>query len=153
MKWVRSMKKFLITIGVSLIVGVIFAVVIFKNINEEVELVIKEDDIVTFFQVGVFKNENNAQNYMQNYNSSIIIKDNEYYRVIIAILTNEEAIVKEKAFFDSLGIDYYLKKENISDKKFIEKLQEYEQLLISSSDETYNTVNKNILKLYESRQK
>ncbi len=147
------MKKFLITIGVSLIVGVIFAVVIFKNINEEVELVIKEDDIVTFFQVGVFKNENNAQNYMQNYNSSIIIKDNEYYRVIIAILTNEEAIVKEKAFFDSLGIDYYLKKENISDKKFIEKLQEYEQLLISSSDETYNTVNKNILKLYESRQK
>ncbi len=147
------MKKILITIGISIVIGSIFAFVIFKNINEEVELVIKEDNTVTFFQVGVFKNEDNAQNFMQNYNSSLIIKDNDYYRVIIAILTNEEAILKEQAFFDSLGIEYYLKKENISDQKFLNKLQEYEQLLISSSEETYNTINKNILKLYEGKEK
>ncbi len=147
------MKKILLTITISIAIGTVFAFVIFKNINNDVQLVLNEDNIVTFFQVGVFKNNENAQNFMQNYNSSIIIKDKEYYRVIIAILMNDEAIAKEKAFFDSLGIEYYLKKESISDKEFINKLQEYEHLLISASDETYNTVNKNILKLYESRQK
>ncbi len=147
------MKKILLTITISIAIGTFFAFVIFKNINNDVQLVLNEDNIVTFFQVGVFKNNENAQNFMQNYNSSIIIKDKEYYRVIIAILMNDEAIAKEKAFFDSLGIEYYLKKESISDKEFINKLQEYEHLLISASDETYNTVNKNILKLYESRQK
>lgn len=145
------MKKVLITIFISLGVGGIFAFFIFKNINNEIEMVVKEDSTLTFFQVGVFKNETNALNYMENYNSSIIIKDKDYYRVIIAILLNEEAILKEKEYFDSLGIEYYLKKEVVNDEKFIKKLKEYEELLISSSDETYNTLNKNILKLYESR--
>ena len=144
------MKKILITIIGALSIGGIFAIVIFKNIDKDVELAIKTEDVVTFFQVGVFKQEENALNFMKKYNSAIIIKDQDYFRVIIAILINNEAIEKEKAFFDSLGIEYYLKKENINNEKFINKLKEYEQLLISSSDETYNTINKKILKLYES---
>lgn len=142
------MKKILITIGCSLLVGAIFAIVIFKNVDKEVAMVLKEEETLNFFQVGVFKNEDNANNFMQNYNSSIIIKDHNYYRVIIAICTNQ-ALEKEKAFFDSLGIEYYVKEENVSNEKFISKLNEYESLLLSSSDETYNTINKNILKLYE----
>ena len=147
------MKKILITIIGALSIGGIFAIVIFKNIDRDVKMAIKTEDTITFFQVGVFKQEENALNFMKKYNSAIIIKDNEYFRVIIAILTNEEAIIKEKAFFDSLGIEYYLKKENINNEEFIKKLKEYEELLISSSDETYNTINKKILKLYESRTK
>lgn len=144
------MKKILITIIGALSIGGIFAIVIFKNIDRDVKMAIKTEDTITFFQVGVFKQEENALNFMKKYNSAIIIKDNEYFRVIIAILTNEEAIIKEKAFFDSLGIEYYLKKENVNNEEFIKKLKEYEELLISSSDETYNTINKKILKLYES---
>ena len=144
------MKKILITIIGALSIGGIFAIVIFKNIDKDVELAIKTEDVVTFFQVGVFKQEENALNFMKKYNSAIIIKDQDYFRVIIAILINNEAIEKEKAFFDSLGIEYYLKKENINNEEFISKLKEYEELLISSSDETYNTINKKILKLYES---
>lgn len=144
------MKKILITIIGALSIGGIFAIVIYKNIDRDVKMAIKTEDTITFFQVGVFKQEENALNFMKKYNSAIIIKDNDYFRVIIAILTNEEAIIKEKAFFDSLGIEYYLKKENVNNEEFIKKLKEYEQLLISSSDETYNTINKKILKLYES---
>ena len=144
------MKKILITIIGALSIGGIFAIVIFKNIDRDVKMAIKTEDTITFFQVGVFKQEENALNFMKKYNSAIIIKDQDYFRVIIAILTNEEAIIKEKAFFDSLGIEYYLKKENVNNEEFIKKLKEYEELLISSSDETYNTLNKKILKLYES---
>ena len=145
------MKKVITTIIISIAVGVTFALFIFRNVNDEVQLAIKEENLVTFFQVGVFKSEDNALNYMEQFNSSIIIKDNEYYRVIIAILDKDEAIEKEKQYFDSLGINYYLKKESISDEKFLNKLQEYEELLISSSSDTYKTINSNILKLYESR--
>ena len=144
------MKKILITIIGALSIGGIFAIVIYKNIDRDVKMAIKTEDTITFFQVGVFKQEENALNFMKKYNSAIIIKDNDYFRVIIAILTNDEAIIKEKAFFDSLGIEYYLKKENVNNEEFIKKLKEYEQLLIYSSDETYNTINKKILKLYES---
>ena len=90
------MKKVIITILFSLAIGATFAYILFKNVNKEVDLVLKEENTVTFFQVGVFKNEDNANNYMQKYSSSIVIKDNEYYRVIISILSNKEAIAKEE---------------------------------------------------------
>ena len=83
------MKKILITIFISLIVGASFAFIIYKNINKEVSIAVSSDNVITYFQVGVFKDETNANNYMQKYNSSIIIKDKEYYRVIIAIAKNE----------------------------------------------------------------
>ena len=143
------MKKIFLTILISILVGGSFAFIIYKNVDQEVKLAINEEDIVTFFQVGVFKNEENANSFMQNFNSSIIIKDKDYYRVIIAILKDEEAILKEKAYFDSLGISYYLKKETVSNLDFTTKLQEYEQMLINASNETYNKINQDILKLYE----
>ena len=143
------MKKIIITLLISLGVGCSFAFIIYKNIDKEVEVAINNDNIITFFQVGVFKNEGNATNFMQKFNSSIIIKDGDYYRLIIAILENQESILKLQDYFESLGIEYYLKKENINNEKFLKKLREYEKLLLSSSSETYHTINKNILKLYE----
>ena len=86
---------------------------------------------------------------MQKYNSSIIIKDKEYYRVIIAIAKNESSIIKLKEYFDEQKIEYFLKKETLNDKKFLNKLPEYEELLNSSKKETYSTIIKNILKTYE----
>lgn len=144
------MKKILITILISISIGSIFAVVIYKKTNNKIEVAINNDNSITLFQVGVFKSEENAENFMKNYQSSLIIKDNEYYRVIIAILATQEAINLEKKYFDSLNIDYYLKKVVIGDNKFITKLKEYEKLIISSNSDTYNTVNNEILKLYES---
>ena len=91
---VNVMKKILITIFISLIVGSSFAFIIYKNINKEVSIAVSNDNVITYFQVGVFKDETNANNYMQKYNSSIIIKDKEYYRVIIAIAKNESSIIK-----------------------------------------------------------
>ncbi len=146
------MKKIFITILISLSIGSIFAFIMFKNVNKEVELVLKDTQTVNFFQVGVFKNAENADTFMQNYNSSIIIKDKDYYRVIIGITKSEEATLKLKNYFTSLNIDYYVKQENINDNNFLLKLQEYEELLIKSNEETYNTINQNILKLYEGKQ-
>ena len=121
----------------------------YKNINKEVSIAVSSDNVIAYFQVGVFKDETNANNYMQKYNSSIIIKDKEYYRVIIAIAKNESSIIKLKDYFDEQKIEYFLKKETLNDKKFLNKLQEYEELLNSSKKETYSTIIKNILKTYE----
>lgn len=144
------MKKFLITILISISIGTLFAVIIYKRTNNKIELAVNSDNNITLFQTGVFKSEENAENYMQNYNSSIIIKDGEYYRVIIAILSNKDAIALEQKYFDDLGINYYLKKVIVSNNEFYSKLNEYETLILSSESDTYNTVNKEILKLYES---
>lgn len=146
------MKKLLITLFIAISSGGVFAYVIYKNMNKEIEMVINNANVISFFQVGVFKNVDNASKYMQNFSSSIIIKDNDYYRVIIAILQNEEAITKLKEYFSSQNINYYLKKESISDLDFLSKLKEYEQAILTSDFKTYNTINKSILKLYESKE-
>ncbi len=146
------MKKVLLSVGFSLVIGGIFALVIYKNTNSLVSAAVSNTNTLSLFQVGVFKSEENAIDYMQNYNSSIIIKDQEYYRVIIGITFSDEATLLEKEYFESLNINFYIKEITIQDEQFLKKLEEYEQLLLNSSIETYNTINKNILKLYESSQ-
>ena len=65
------MKKFLITILISISIGTLFAVIIYKRTNNKIELAVNSDNNITLFQTVVFKSEENAENYMQNYNSSI----------------------------------------------------------------------------------
>ena len=147
------MKKLIITILISLSVGSGFAFFIYKNIQDEVEVVMKEENIVYFFQVVVFKDEMNALNYMQNYNSSIIIKDEEYFRVIIGIAVSKEAVDKLKSYFDELNINYYLKKESIDNQDLTDKIKEYEVALLKAQKNTYNKINQDILKAYEKNSK
>ena len=95
----------------------------------------------------------NALNYMQNYNSSIIIKDEEYFRVIIGIAVSKEAVDKLKSYFDELNINYYLKKESIDNQDLTDKIKEYEVALLKAQKNTYNKINQDILKAYEKNSK
>lgn len=144
------MKKYAKVIVVAIVIGGILAFLFYRDINEEVKAITKKDDIVYLFQVGVFKNQDNALNMAKTFDAAYIYNNDGYFRVIIAVAYQEETLMKLEAFFNSQEIDFFIKEQKMN-KKFIEELTAYEKVLIKSEKETViNSINKNILNIFSS---
>ena len=138
------MKKVLITIVLAVLVGAAFAFYLFKNIEQSVAKTIDEKE-ATAFQTGVFSKYDNAVKASKQFKSSIIVQDDNYYRVFIAMFHDEEIINKMKNHFE--GTNYYLKKITTTDE-FLTKLSKYETLIKTSKINNYDEVNQSILNEY-----
>ena len=145
---VYIMKKYIKILFISTIIGGVLAFLFYKDINEEVIAISKKEEVVTLFQVGVFKDYNNALEFSNTFASSIIYNDNEYYRVIIAISYNEDTKNKLKVYYFNKNINYYLKEVRVS-KSLINKIINYESIILKTEkDEVIDTINSSILKLF-----
>lgn len=101
------------------------------------------------FQVGVYTNLDAANTYSTKYNNSIIIKDNELYRVYVAILKNDNNIEYMSNYLNKQNIDYYLKDININDKQLKKQINEYESIMNSKNELVFLEVNKMIMESYK----
>lgn len=139
------MKKTLIVILFSLLFGGGLAFFIFNKIKyEEVSV---SDVVVTAFQIGAFNNYDNAYRVAVR-NNGIVVSDNDIFRVYVAVLYNEEAISKLSSYYDSIGLNYYLKRIRIS-KDFVDSIKDNEELLVRSSSDTFSVINKNVLNRFK----
>lgn len=147
---VIDMKKYLKIIGVAVFIGGILAFFFYRDINKEVRAITKKEESLYLFQVGVFKDSKNAQDFAATFESSLVYQDGEFYRVIVGIAYHSEVKAKLMAFYDTKEVDYYLKEKRVN-KSFLEKLDNFEKILLKSDKEEiiYN-VNNSILKLFES---
>lgn len=145
-----DMKRFLSIIIFALLVGTILAFFFYKDINEEVKAIAKKEELVTLFQVGVFKDKDNASKFANAFTSSYIYEDNTYYRVIIGISYHKEVRLKLEDIFLNEGIEYYLKEVRVN-KDLIVKLNNYETILLKTNKKevVYNILN-SMLELYHS---
>lgn len=140
-----KMKKVIITIVSALLVGSIFGVLYFKNTKDNIADALSLDNEAIAFQVGVYRNLDNAKKEATKYSSGTIIVDGEFYRVFIAIASSQEIVDKLKEYYDSKKINYYLKNITISDE-FMPQFSNYQEVLSKTS--SYDEVNKNMLKEY-----
>lgn len=101
------------------------------------------------FQVGVYTSLEAANTYRTKYNNSIVIKDNELYRVYVAILKDNENIEVMSNYLNKNGIDYYLKDLNIDDKNLKKEINEYESIMSSENEVVFLEVNKMIIEKYK----
>ena len=101
------------------------------------------------FQIGVFTDMSVATTYSSKYNNSIIVNDNELYRVYYAILKQDKNINTMSKYLDSLGIEYYLKDIEISDKKLISEINNYESIMNNESEVVFLSINKMIIERYK----
>lgn len=130
------MKKNLIIILFALICGVVVTAFIFLKLSNN----LKEDNMITVFQVGVYKNEINALSEAKKYNG-IVHKEDGYFRVYIAAYQNNEIINKMKGYYDEIGTSYYLRKIK-TDEEFLTTISKYEKLLQNSNDKSiYQNLN------------
>lgn len=139
------MKKIIITVVSALLVGVLFGVLYFKNTKENIAEALSLDNEAIAFQVGVYKDIENAKKEVKKYPSGVIIIDREFYRIFIAISNNSEVINKLKTYYDSKKINYYLKNIVIKDE-FVESFNSYQEVLLKTS--SYDEVNSSLMKEY-----
>lgn len=143
------MKKTIIMIILAIGVGFTFGFLFLKKFNTEtITEVSNIKSQVYAFQIGVYKNKDNALN-AANTNKGIVILDNDIYRVYIAILKDETLIDNLKDYYDSLGINYYLKAINVSSKTN-NIIDNYESLLNNCDSSNYNMVLDSMLKEIDS---
>ena len=142
------MKTYLKVVIGAVIIGGVFAYFFYKDISEEVIALTNKNYEVSLFQVGVFKNQDNALNYQDNFESSIIYEDGDYYRVLVGIAYHEENKVKLEAFLTNKGVDYYIKKVKMNEE-FIKSLENYETVMLKTDkEEVINNINKAMLELF-----
>lgn len=139
------MKKVLIIILCALLIGGGIAWFLFNKIVLEDDGL--SNDEVTAFQVGVFSNYENAIRVAER-NNGIVVSDSDLFRVYVAILYDDEAISKMMNYYDNIGLNYYLKKINVS-SDFIESISSSEELLLKSSSDTYSVINLSVLEQYK----
>lgn len=140
------MKMYLKIVMGAVLIGGIMAFFFYQDIQKEVIAITKTEDIVYVFQAGVFKSLENAENKKQEYAASGILKDNDVYRVIIAVTHDNKE--KLEHHFQEQGIDFYIK-EITRNKKFIEKLQNYDHVIEKSTKESViNTLNQSMIELF-----
>ena len=143
------MKKTIIMIILAIGVGFTFGFLFLKKFNTEtITEVSNIKSQVYAFQIGVYKNKDNALN-AANTNKGILVLDNDIYRVYIAILKDETLIDNLKDYYDSLGINYYLKAINVSSKTN-NIIDNYESLLNNCDSSNYNMVLDSMLKELDS---
>ena len=139
------MKKVLIVVLFSLLLGGGFAFFIFYKIR--MEDVSVSEVVVTAFQVGAFNSYDNAYRVAIR-NNGIVVSDEDIFRVYVSVLYDEEAISKLSLYYDSIGLNYYLKSICVS-KKFVDSIKDNEELLVRSSSDTFSVINKSILNRFE----
>lgn len=137
------MKKFL-KIIIVFIIGIICGYYI-CNINPKKIF----DTSYKAFQVGVYTTEELANTYKSKYKNAIVIKDNELYRVYVAILRKENNIENMANYLNKNNIDYYIKEINISDKNLKNTIDEYENIMNNNSEIVFLEINKMIMERYE----
>ena len=137
------MKKF-IPYLFSLIVGAVFGFLLFNS--KEVSLdVFKEEINAIGFQIGVFNDLDLAKEYVKKYDTSIIMQDDDVYRVYISILTNDKTIKKMEEYLNNQKISFYKKEIIVNDKGLINGLSNYEKTMLEGNDTTFMSINKLIM--------
>ena len=144
------MKKYIKILGVAIIIGGILAYFFYSDIKEEVEAISKKEEVIEVFQAGVYKDYDNAKNFASTLESSYIYKDEDYYRVIMAVCHHHEVKLKLEMFYNENGINYYIKEMRVN-KKLIEEITNYENILLKSEkSEVINNINNTILNIFSS---
>lgn len=138
------MKKVIVCLLLSAVIGSLLGVYSFKMFNKEEKVSSNYKDVYAI-QVGVFEDINNANEVAKKY-GALVVKDNNKYRVFIAIVKDSLDVVKK--YFDDKKIAYYVRSINVSDS-FYNYLITEEIKLLNSDLSKYDEIINNILRKFE----
>lgn len=143
------MKKTILTIVFAILIGFTFGFFFLKKFTPKtITEVSNIKSQVYAFQIGVYKNKDNATKNA-TINNSIVVEDNNLYRVYIALLKDQTLIDNLKKYYDSIGLNYYLKAINVSDNTE-NIINNYELLLNNCDSSNYDMILSSMLKEIDS---
>ncbi|MDY5873889.1 MAG: hypothetical protein SPK36_03790 [Bacilli bacterium] len=143
------MKKTILTIVLAILIGFTFGFFFLKKFTPKtITEVSNIKSQVYAFQIGVYKNKDNATKNATT-NNSIVVEDNNLYRVYIALLKDQTLIDNLKKYYDSIGLNYYLKAINVS-YNTENIINNYELLLNNCDSSNYDMILSSMLKEIDS---
>ena len=143
------MKKTILTIVLAILIGFTFGFFFLKKFTPKtITEVSNIKSQVYAFQIGVYKNKDNATKNATT-NNSIVVEDNNLYRVYIALLKDQTLIDNLKKYYESIGLNYYLKAINVS-YNTENIINNYELLLNNCDSSNYDMILSSMLKEIDS---
>ena len=143
------MKKTILTIVLAILIGFTFGFFFLKKFTPKtITEVSNIKSQVYAFQIGVYKNKDNATKNATT-NNSIVVEDNNLYRVYIALLKDQTLIDNLKKYYDSIGLNYYLKAINVS-YNTENIINNYELVLNNCDSSNYDMILSSMLKEIDS---
>ena len=145
------MKKYLLPVLISLILGIGMAYFIIKQYEEMPSLAVSsEAETLYYIQRGVYSDMDNMKNNMKEFTHYIYnVEDNQYY-TYIGITSNKENALKIQNYYKSIGYDTFLKDKITDNKNFISILKQYDELLSKTDDnESIKVICNQVLAKYE----
>lgn len=103
---------------------------------------------MTGFQLGVYNSLSLAKEYNKKYPSSIIIKDDDVYRLFYSILSNERVIIKMEDYLNDNKIAFYKKEITVNDNGLIKALNKYENSMLEVEGDSFKAINEIIMESY-----
>jgi len=137
---VIRMKK-VIPYVISLILGTIFGYLVFEKTDFNIKEVFGEYEEVTGFQLGVF----NDIEVAKEFTPSVILKDDDVYRVYYSILKGDDVIAKMEDYLSLKEISFYKKKIIVHDADLISAINTYENGILKGSDKVIENINNLIM--------
>ena len=133
---VISMKKYLFTIVISLIVGFLLSNFILKQYDGFKGITVyKEGELLYFIEYGIYndytdmeKNTINLENYIYQ------LSDNKYH-VYIGITKNNEVLDKIDNYFKKLGYDITNREFYVTNEDFIKAIENNDNVLLLTNDD------------------
>ena len=110
--------------------------------NNEIKLF---DTTYKAFQVGVYTSLEAANTYRTKYSDSIVVKDNELYRVYVSILKDKDNINNMSNYLNKNDIDFYIKDITINNNALKNKIKEYESVMNYDNEIVFLELNKLII--------
>ena len=131
------MKKYLLTFIIALIIGFFLSNFFLKQYDDfEGIKVANKGETLYFIQYGVFstlesleENTISLQNYVYN-------KQDDLYYVYVGITKLEENAEKIVNYYKNIGNETLIKEYGITNKTFLELLENYDTVLKNTNDET-----------------
>lgn len=130
------MKKYLITIIISLVIGFFMSQFLLKQYNDYQGIkVYNEGELFYFMQYGIFDNVKEMDANTINLENYIYQVNNDKYYVYVGISKNLEITNKVITYFKKMGYDIIIKEFYITNKEFSSEIDNYDKILNLTEDD------------------
>lgn len=141
------MKKYILTIIISLLVGVFLSNYVIKEYDSDILSTFSEKKTLYLVQQGVYSSMDSMKENTSNLNEYIYSNIDNLYYVYVGITLDVENASKIQKIYD---METIIKTNVISDKELIEYIEKFDIVLKETNDkETIKEITKQVLKKYK----
>lgn len=145
------MKKYLLPVSISLILGISMAYFIIRQYETMPALAVSsEAESLYYIQRGVYQDMNTMSDNMKDFTNYIYnVEDNQYHSYI-GITTSKDNASKIQNYYKEAGYETEVEERITDNKDFINILKQYDELLAKTDDsESVKVICNQILAKYE----